>query len=69
VSLGIIYALNIWPVHFTFGRQQDLVLVPAIAAPDVLLVAAIVLAVAVGASLQPAWKAARMDPITALRHV
>jgi putative ABC transport system permease protein len=25
--------------------------------------------VAVLASLQPAWKAARMDPITALRHV
>jgi ABC-type lipoprotein release transport system permease subunit len=25
--------------------------------------------VAITASLQPAWKAARMDPITALRHV
>ena len=69
VSLGIIYALNIWPVHFTFGRQQQLVLVPSIAALDVLLIGAIVLLVAVAASLQPAWKAARMDPITALRHV
>jgi len=27
------------------------------------------IAVAVLASLQPAWKASRMDPITALRHV
>jgi putative ABC transport system permease protein len=69
VSLAIIYALNFWPVHFTFGRQQELVLVPAIAATDVLLIGAIVLLVAVAASLQPAWKAARMDPIQALRHV
>lgn len=69
VSLGLIYLLNVWPVHFTFGRQQELVLIPAIAAADVLLIGAIVLLVAIAASLQPAWKAARMDPITALRHV
>jgi putative ABC transport system permease protein len=69
LSLVIIYALTLWPVHFTFGRQQELVLVPAISALDVLLIGGIVLAVAVAASLQPAWKAARMDPITALRHV
>jgi len=69
VSLGLIYALNLWPVHFNFGRQQDLVLVPSIAATDVLLIGAIVILVAVIASLQPAWKAARMDPISALRHV
>jgi len=69
LSLVIIYLLSLWPVHFTFGRQQELVLVPAIAAFDVLLVGTIVLLVAVAASLQPAWKAARMDPITALRHV
>jgi putative ABC transport system permease protein len=69
LSLVIIYALTLWPVHFTFGRQQELVLVPAISALDVLLIGGIVLAVAIAASLQPAWKAARMDPITALRHV
>ncbi|OGA53947.1 MAG: ABC transporter substrate-binding protein [Betaproteobacteria bacterium RIFCSPLOWO2_12_FULL_62_13] len=69
VSLGLIYALNLWPVHFKFGRQLDLVLIPSIAAADVLLIAAIVVLVAIAASLQPAWKASRMDPITALRHV
>jgi putative ABC transport system permease protein len=69
LSLGIIYALNLWPVHFSFGRQQELVLVPTIAAADVLLIGIIVVLVAITASLQPAWKAARMDPITALRHV
>ncbi len=69
LSLGLIYALNLWPVHFTFGRQLELVLVPSIAALDVFLIGAIVLVIAAVASLQPAWKAARMDPITALRHV
>lgn len=69
VSLGIIYALNLWPIHFVFGRQQELVLVPAISAAEVFAIGAIVLLMAVAASLQPAWKAARMDPIAALRHV
>lgn len=68
-SLGLVYLLNIWPVHFTFARQQELVLVPSLAAADVLLIGAIVLFVAIAASLQPAWKAARMDPMGALRHV
>jgi putative ABC transport system permease protein len=34
-----------------------------------LQIGGMVIAVAVIASLQPAWKASRMDPITALRHV
>ncbi|MHB1142358.1 MAG: ABC transporter permease [Sulfuricaulis sp.] len=67
-SLGIIAALNVWPPSFSFGRQV-IVLAPSIAATDVILIGAIVLLVATAASLQPAWKAARMDPMTALRHV
>jgi putative ABC transport system permease protein len=68
LSLGIVYVLNLWPVHFAFARQI-IQLAPSIAAADVVLIGSIVLVVAVLASLQPAWKAARMDPITALRHV
>jgi putative ABC transport system permease protein len=69
LSLAAVYALNVWPVHFTFGRDQQLVLAPSLAAPDALAVGIIVVVMAILASLQPAWKAARMDPITALRHV
>lgn len=69
LSLAIVYALNVWPLHFTFGREQELVLVPALAAGEATLIGAVVVVIAILASLQPAWKAARMDPITALRHV
>jgi putative ABC transport system permease protein len=68
MSLGLVYTLNVWPIHIAFARQQ-LLLAPTIAAADVVLIGGIVLAVAAAASLQPAWKAARMDPIIALRHV
>ena len=69
LSFALVYALNVWPVHFTFGRQLELVLAPSLAAADALAIAAVVIVIAMLASLQPAWKAARMDPITALRHV
>lgn len=69
LSLAIVHALNVWPVRFAFGREQQLVLAPSLAAVDALLIGGIVIVMAILASLQPAWKAARMDPITALRHV
>jgi putative ABC transport system permease protein len=67
-SLAVIFILNTVKVAFSFGRE-DLVLAPTISPQAVLIIAAIVVGVAVLASLQPAWKAARMDPNTALRHV
>jgi putative ABC transport system permease protein len=61
--------LNLVKLRFSFGMQQNLVLVPSIGAGKILVVATVVVLVAVLASLQPAFKASRMDPIAALRHV
>lgn len=68
ISILAVAGLRHWPIHIAFARQQ-LVLAPSLGIADTLLVAGIVIAVAVLATLQPAWKASRMDPITALRHV
>ena len=65
----IIYILNIAQITFDFGRQTGLLLSPHIGLPDVLMVSVIVIIVSVAASLQPAFKASRMEPIHALRHV
>ncbi|RKZ81970.1 MAG: ABC transporter permease, partial [Gammaproteobacteria bacterium] len=64
-----IAAINAAGITFDFGRQSDLVLSPTIGAGDVITIVLIVIGIAVAASVQPAFKAARMDPIAALRHV
>ncbi len=69
VSLTSIAIMNATQISFDFGRQIGLLLSPTIGVTDVVLVVVIVIAIAVIASLQPAWKAARLDPITALKHV
>jgi putative ABC transport system permease protein len=70
VGAIIIYILNFSGlVTFDFARQKGIVLLPTIAPMDVLMISVIVIFVSVLASLQPAFKASRMEPITALRHV
>jgi putative ABC transport system permease protein len=69
VSVATLAWLNAAGFTFDFGQQQDLPLVGTVSARDVVTVGLLVVAVAVVASLQPAWKASRMNPITALRHV
>jgi putative ABC transport system permease protein len=69
ISLAAIYFLNVWKITFNFGQQQGLVLSPAVSIRDVATIAALVVIMALLASLQPAWKASRMDPVTALGHV
>ncbi len=69
ISLAVIYALNIWKIKFNFGQQQGLLLSPAISAADIAIIAGTVVLIALLASLQPAWKASRMDPVKALGHV
>jgi putative ABC transport system permease protein len=70
ISLVAIYALNIWKVSFKFGMGTNpIVLAPSVSPGDVLTITALVVVMALLASLQPAWKASRMDPVTALGHV
>jgi len=69
ISLLAIAGLNSAEITFNFGQQTGLLLQPEISLRQIVPVVVTVIGIAVLASLQPAWKAAKMDPITALRHV
>jgi putative ABC transport system permease protein len=69
IGLSIIFVLNLSGITFDFGRQTGLILRATIAPLDVVIISGIVILISVLASLQPAWKASRMEPIKALRHV
>ncbi len=66
---AIVYILNIARITFNFGRQTGLLLEPRVHAEDLVTITVIVLIVSAAASLQPAFKASRMEPIEALRHI
>jgi len=66
---AVILIVNLIGIHFDFGQQKGLLLKAALQPSDLLTVSVIVIVVAVAASLQPAFKASRMEPIEALRHV
>jgi putative ABC transport system permease protein len=68
-SVVVIYLINLAKFTYDFGRQTGLVLTTSVSFQDLLVVSGIVIAVAVAASLQPALKASRMDPIQALGYV
>ena len=53
---------------FNFGRETGLVLSPQVDVGRMLIVSAVVLLVAVIGTVQPAFKASRMEPVEALRH-
>lgn len=65
----IILIVNLSNITFSFGQQTGLVMKAAIAPYDILMVSVIVVIVSVLATLQPAIRASRMQPIDALRHV
>jgi len=69
VGMLIIYILNLAHITFNFGQQQGLLLKASVHPGALLSVCVIVILVSVLASLEPAFKASRMEPITALRHV
>jgi putative ABC transport system permease protein len=68
LSYAVVAGLNISPLVFSFGREQ-ITLHPTLKLIEVAGVLGLAVLVSALASLQPAWRAARMDPIQALRHV
>ena len=69
LGIAVISILSMAKFSFNFGRQKGLLLSPSINLQDILLISIIVITISVLASLQPAYKASRMNPIDALRHV
>jgi len=69
LGLLLVGVLNLAGITYDFGRRQGLILQAEIAWSELALISVIVIIGAVLASLQPAFKASRLDPIKALRHV
>ena len=68
-ALAIVFGLNVWKVSFNFGQTTGLVLLPSLDLNQIVVACAMVIGVSIVASLQPAFKASRMEPIDAPRHV
>jgi putative ABC transport system permease protein len=69
LSIAMVHVINLSKFTYDFSRQKDIVLSASVSPQDLLVISGIVIAVAVAASIQPALKAARMDPIRALGYV
>jgi putative ABC transport system permease protein len=68
-GVAIITVLDMAQLTFDFGRQKGLLLSLNMPLQDILLISIIVIVISALASLQPAYKASRMNAIDALRHV
>lgn len=69
IGIIIVITVNLLHLTFSFGQRTGLVLKASIAPSDIIMVSIIVVVVSVLATLQPALKASKMEPIDALRHV
>jgi putative ABC transport system permease protein len=69
VGITLVSVLNLFKISYDFGQHQGLLLRASVQPADVLMISLTVIIVSVIASLQPAFKASRMEPIQALRHV
>ena len=69
LSLVAILILKTNPIAFDFGRQKGLLLSPTLDPMEIVIVSVLVIVISTLASLQPAYKASRMEPVTAMRQV
>ena len=68
LSLIIVFIINAVGVTFSFGRQEGLSLNPTLSLSEILVVGVIVILISLIASISPARKAAKLNPVDALRQ-
>ncbi len=64
-----VFLLNVIEITFNFSRQTGYILTPELKIRDIIFVSIVVIVMSVFATLQPAIKTAKMEPVEALRHV
>ena len=69
ISFAVIYIINLFKLTHTYGRQKQWIISAGISLDELLILSGIVIVASILASLQPALKASRMDPIEALGHI
>jgi len=67
ISLGIVQIIDMMQITYSFGKQSGLILEPVLAFKDVVVVGVIVIIISLIASISPAIKASKLDPVEALR--
>ena len=68
ISYIFVLILNVIGLTFSFGRQEMLTLNPVLNLNEVLVVSIIVIIISLIASISPAIKAAKLNPVDALRQ-
>ena len=68
ISFVIVKVIDTIGISFAFGRQSGLVLHPSLQGSDIIAVSIIVIVIALIASISPAFKAAKLNPVDALRQ-
>jgi len=69
ISVLGLYFINLAEFHFSFGRMKDILLTTSISVDELVMVSIIVIIISIVSSFQPAYKASKMEPVDALRHV
>ncbi|MCK4974077.1 MAG: ABC transporter permease, partial [Sulfurimonas sp.] len=68
LSYVIVFVINTIGITFSFGRQDNLTLNPVLNFNEVLVVSIIVIIISLIASISPARKASKLNPVDALRQ-
>lgn len=68
LSYIIVFIIKSIGITFSFGREEGLILAPVLNACEVVFVVLIVIVISLIASISPARKAAKLNPVDALRQ-